>query len=326
MKTRITEMLGIKYPLVCGGMMGLGRAELAAAVSNAGGLGTISANIFSEQEELTKEIEKVKQLTNRPFAMTISMLPEMQSGEITKMYVRTAIEQKVPVVETSGASPEPFIGKLQENGIRVFHKVPAGKPAERYALKAEKIGADAVIIAGFECGGHPGENQVSSLVFVPKVKKRVQIPVIAAGGFADASGFTAALALGADAVTMGTRFVFTEECIAHPDTKQRLIEASENDTVLVQKSIRNTTRVLANEAAERALGIEARGGGLQDLMAVINGKRGRAAWLEGKPDLGLLACGTAVGLIDEVKPVQAVIEEIISESQGVMAQLKQIFG
>lgn len=323
MKTRITEMLGIKYPLICGGMMSLGRAELAAAVSNAGGLGTVSANIFNSKEQLTKEIQRVRELTDKPFAMNISMLPGSHANDVTDMFVQVALEQKVPVVETSGASPEEFIRKLQDNGTKVFHKVPAGVPAERYALKAEKLGADAVVLAGFECGGHPGENQVSSLVFIPKVRKSVGIPIIAAGGFADAAGFSAALALGADAVTMGTRFVLTEECVAHTDTKLRLISASENDTVLVQRSIKNTVRVLANEVAERALGIEARGGGLKELMPVITGMRGRVAWLEGKPDYGLLTCGTAVGLIDEVKSVQQVVDEIITETYEILTRLNK---
>lgn len=325
MKTRISEMLGIKYPIICGGMMNLGRAELAAAVSNAGALGTVSANSCLHEKELIDQIRKVKDLTDKPFALNISMLPDKVSYETALAYVEVAIREQVPVVETSGSNPEALISRLKSNGIKVFHKVPAGRPAERYALKAEAIGVDAVIVAGFECGGHPGEQQVSSLVLIPKVKQKVSIPVIAAGGFAGASGFTAALALGADGVMMGTRFVLTEECVAHPNIKKLLLEAGENDTVLVQKTIRSTSRVLANEAAQKALAIEANGGGLEELMPVINGKNGKIAWLEGKPDYGLLACGMAVGLINEIKPVGQVIEEIINESKEIMDQLNRVF-
>lgn len=305
--------------------MNLGRAELAAAVSDAGGLGTISANSCRDKSELINEIRKVKELTDRPFAINISLLPNKLSYEAAEAYVEAAIGEKVPVVETSGSSPEAFINRLREHGIKVFHKVPAGKPAEKYAVKAERIGVDAVILAGFECGGHPGEQQVSSLVFIPKVKQKINIPLIAAGGFADAYGFTAALALGSDAVTMGTRFVLTKECIAHPDTKKLLIQASENDTVLVQKTIRSTSRVLLNEAAKKALEIEADGGRLDELMPVINGKNGGIAWLDGKPGYGLLACGTAVGLVNEVKSVKQVVEEIINESRRNMDRLNRFF-
>lgn len=324
-KTKITEMTGIEYPVIEGGMMFIGVAELAAAVSNAGGLGSISANMHLSKEDLKNEIRRVRSLTEKPFAVTISMLPVESPNDMTDTYVEAVIEEKVPVVETSGRSPEKFLRRLQENGIKVFHKVPAGRPAEQYAVKAEQIGVDAVIVAGFDCGGHPGINKVSSLIFVRKAVRAVKIPVIAAGGFCDAEGFVAALALGAEAVTMGTRFVMTKECIAHPNIKERLLKAQEYDTMLVQQSIKNTVRVLANAAADRALGMEAREAGIEELLSVIRG-RGKVSWAEGDVDFGMIACGTVIGLIDRVIPAGDVVAEIISGAKQIRERLNRIIG
>jgi nitronate monooxygenase len=323
-KTRITEMLGIKYPIIEGGMMTLGRAELAGAVSAAGGLGTISANIHESKEELQEEIRRVRSITDKPFAVTISMFPMEMPSELTGDYLDAVIEEKVAVVETSGRSPENFIGRLQENGIKVFHKVPAGRPAEQYAVKAEKIGADAVVIAGFECGGHPGVNKVPSLIFIRKAARAVSIPVIAAGGFADAEGFVAALSLGAEAVTMGTRFVLTNECIAHPKVKEHLLKMHESDTMLAQQSIRNTVRVVVNAAAERALGMETREARFDELISVIGGGKGKKGWLEGDMDAGLMACGAVIGLVDRVLPAAEVIEEIVTGAKEIVNRLNSI--
>ncbi len=316
-KTRITEMLGIRYPIIQGGMQWISRAELAAAVSNAGGLGIITAATHKTKEDLQNEIRKTRELTDRPFGVNISMLPEMTADDMTRVYVETVIEERVPVVETSGRSPEPFVRYLKEAGIKLIHKVPS----VRFAKKAEAIGADAVTIVGFECGGHPGMDDVTTLVLVPRAAESLSIPVIAGGGIADARGFVAALALGAEGVVMGTRFVATRECIAHPNFKEWIVKANETDTMLILRSIRNAARVMRNAAAQKALEMENRGASLEELLTVVGGQIGRKALLEGDVDGGTFAIGQAVGLIHEIKPVKEVIEDIVKGAEQIYARL-----
>ncbi|MCL6638869.1 MAG: nitronate monooxygenase [Firmicutes bacterium] len=320
MKTRITELLGIKYPIIQGGMQWLSRAELAAAVSNAGGLGIITAATHAGKEELVAEIRKTRSLTDKPFGVNISMLPEIGPRDKTPLYFEAVIEEKVPVVETSGRSPEEFVPRLKEAGIKLMHKVPA----VRFAKKAEKIGADAVIVVGFECGGHPGMDDVTSLILAPKAASTLSIPVIAGGGIADARGFVAALALGAEGVVMGTRFVATTECLAHPKYKEWIVGAQETDTVMIQRSIRNAARVMKNAAAEKVLAMEARGAGLEELLTVISGQVGKKALFEGDVEGATFAVGQCVGLINEVKPVKEVIGEIVGGVEAILARLQRI--
>lgn len=320
MKTRITELLGIKYPIIQGGMQWLSRAELAAAVSNAGCLGIITAATQPTKRDLVAEIRKTRQLTDKPFGVNISMLPDVGPGDKTPAYFEAVIEERVPVVETSGRSPEQFVPYLKLAGVKLIHKVPA----VRFAEKAQRVGADAVTIVGFECGGHPGMDDVTTMILTPKAAGRLSIPVIAGGGIADARGLVAALALGAEAVVMGTRFVATTESLAHPNLKEWIVKARETDTVIIQRSIGNAARVLKNAAASAVLEMEKRGAGLEELLTVISGQVGRLALCDGDIEGGALPLGQCIGLIDEVKPVQVVIEEIMTGAEDVITRLRQM--
>lgn len=319
-KTRITEMLGIEYPIISGGMQWLSKAELASAVSEAGGLGLITAASFPETEELRDEIRKARTLTDKPFGVNISMLPAMIAGDTTQKYVDIVCEEKVPVVETSGRNPEALVPALKEAGVKIIHKVPA----VRFARKAESVGADAVTIVGFECGGHPGMDDVTSMVLIPRAAETLDIPVIAGGGIADARGFMAALSLGAEAVVMGTRFLATKECPSHANIKEWLVEAQETDTMMIERSIRNAVRVMRNETAEKVLEMEEKGATLDELIVYISGKVGREAWMSGDLDGATIACGQNVGLIHEVKTVKEVIDGIVNGAREIAARLNGI--
>lgn len=318
MQTRITQLLGIKYPVIQGGMQWLSRAEFAAAVSNAGGLGIITAATHATKEALVEEIRKTRALTDKPFGVNISMLPEVGPKDKTAAYFEAVIEEQVPVVETSGRSPGEFVPRLKQAGIKLIHKVPA----VRFAQKAERVGADAVTIVGFECGGHPGMDDVTTLVLTPRTVDSVSIPVIAGGGIADARGFVAALALGAEGVVMGTRFVATKESLAHANYKEWMVNARETDTVMIQRSIRNAARVMKNSAAARVLEMEARGATLEELLTVISGQVGRRALFDGDVEGGTFAVGQCVGLVNEIKTVQEVIEELVTGAEKILARLQ----
>ena len=316
-ETRLTKLLGIKYPIIQGGLQWLATAQLASAVSEAGGLGIISSLSFPDPDSLRKEIRQIRRMTQKPFGVNLSMLPELTRGDRTEEILEVLLEQRVPVLETSGRSPEPFIQKLKSQGIKLIHKVPS----VRFAKKAESIGADAVTVVGFECGGHPGMDDVTSFVLIPSVASSLHIPIIAGGGIADARGFLAALALGADGVLMGTRFVATQECPAHPKIKEWFAKARETDTMMIQRSIRNAARVIKNKAAENTLSMEERGASLEELMTVISGQLGQKALLEGDLEGAIISCGQCVGLIHEIKSVKEVIEEIIREAQAILRNL-----
>jgi len=315
-KTRITELFGIKYPIICGGMHLLSRAELVAAVSNAGGLGILASTTFETKEKLREEIRKTKNLTDKPFGVNLNLFPMMRQRSIEED-IDLFIDEGVEIVESSGASPEAYVPRLKEAGIKIMHKVPA----VRFAQKAEKVGVDAVTIVGFECAGHPGMDDVTSLILVPLTVDTVKIPVVAGGGFCDARSFVAALALGADGVVMGTRFVATHECIAHPKIKEWLVKAKETDTTLIDRSIGLPMRVIKNKPAEKALEMDKRGASLEELLTVISGALGRKAWLEGDIDAGVVSLGMAVGRIHEILSVKEVIDGIIEEAKDICKRL-----
>jgi putative enoyl-[acyl-carrier-protein] reductase II len=319
-ETRLTKLLGITYPIIQGGLQWLATAQLASAVSEAGGLGIISSLSFQDRDSLKKEIRQIREMTNKPFGVNLSMLPELTKGDRTEEILEILLEERVPVVETSGRSPEPFIHKLKSQGIKLIHKVPSA----RFAKKAESIGADAVTIVGFECGGHPGMDDVTSLVLIPSVANFVRIPIIAGGGIADARGFIAALALGAEGVLMGTRFVATQECPAHPKIKEWFVKARETDTMVIQRSIRNAARVIRNKAAEETLSMEERGASLEELLTIISGQMGQKALSDGDLEGAIIACGQCVGLINEIKTVKDVIEEIVQSAQSILARLNSL--
>ena len=319
-QTRLTQLLGIKHPIIQGGLQWLATADLASAVSEAGGLGIISCLSFPSRDSLKKEIRRMKGMTENPFGVNLSMLPELTKGDRTEEILEVILEEKVPVVETSGRNPEPFIQKLRKEGIKLIHKVPS----VRFAQKAESIGADAVTIVGFECGGHPGMEDVTSFVLIPGVASSVRIPVVAGGGIADARGFLAALALGADGVLMGTRFVATQECPAHPRIKEWFVAGRDTDTMIIQRSIRNAARVMKNRAAEKTLALEQRGTNLEELLEVVSGRMGQRALREGDLESAIIPCGQCVGLIQEIKSVREVIEEMIHGAAEILEKLNRM--
>ncbi|MEW5947723.1 MAG: nitronate monooxygenase [bacterium] len=316
-KTRITEMLGIKYPILQGGMQWLAKAELVSAVANAGGFGFITAVSFASAKELRNEIGKTRGMTDKPFGVNISMLPVMMPGDMTEQYVDAACEEGIPAVETAGRSPEPYVARLKQAGVKLIHKVPA----VRFAKKAESVGADAVTIVGFECGGHPGMDDVPTSILVPKAVDELNVPVIAGGGFCDGRGLVAALAWGAEAILMGTRFMASRESPMHENFKRWMVEAKETDTMIVERSIRNAARVIVNDAAKTVAKMEGEGATLEELLPVISGRVGLEAYLGGDVNRGVIACGEVVGRISEIKTVKEIVEGIVAEAEQVMERL-----
>lgn len=318
-KTRITELFGIEHPIIGGAMHLLSRAELVAAISNAGGLGILASTTFENLEDLRAEIQKTRELTKKPFGVNLNLFPAMRPRPIEKD-IDLFIDEGVEIIESSGSSPEPYIARLKESGIKIIHKVPG----VRYARTAERIGCDAVTVVGFECGGHPGLDDVTSLILVPETVDAVSIPVCAGGGFCDSRSFLAALALGAEGVVMGTRFVATEECIAHPKIKEWIVNAKDNDTIIMGKAYRLASRLAKNKPALIAQEMEAKGASLEEVLPVISGAKGKEAWMEGDIDAGVLSMGMVVGRIDRILTVKEVIDEIINGAKKILERLNQL--
>ncbi len=314
-RTRITELFDIKYPIICGGMYWIGRAELVAAVANAGGLGFIVGATFENVDDLRAEIRKARDLTDGPIGLNINLFPALRPQPI-EAWVEIACEEKIPVVETSGHSPEAIVKPLHAGGVKVMHKVPGVK----YARTVERLGCDAVCVVGHECGGHPGMDEVTTLVMVPATVDAVSIPVVASGGFADGRGLVAALALGADAVLMGTRFMATKECRGHPSWKDWLVNAAETDTAYLMKSIKNPSRVIKNAVSAKVMEMEAQGATLEQLIPVIAGQGG-AVFDDGKMDSQLASAGQAIGLIHDVPTVKELIDRIVDEATQIRERL-----
>ena len=307
-ETRITKLFNIEHPIICGGMFWLGRAELAAAVANAGGLCFMTAATFGEAEALRAEIRKARDLTDKPIGLNINLFPSTRPQPI-EAWVEVAVEEKVPVVETSGRSPEPIVGPLREGGVKIMHKVPG----PRYARTAERLGCDAVCIVGYECGGHPGMDQVTSLVLVPLTVDAVQVPVVAGGGFADGRGLAAALALGADAVLMGTRFMATQECRGHPAWKEYLVRATEADTEYLLRSVGNPSRVAKNPLTQKLVEMEARGTTIEEVLPLVVARL-NSAFEEGTVEEDFVSVGQCVGLIHDVPTVKELIDRMVEEA------------
>ena len=293
MRTRITELLGIDYPIIQGGMHYVGFAELAAAVSNAGGLGTITGLTQKSAEDLRNEIRKCKLLTDKPFAVNLTFLPSLATPDYPG-YVKVIIEEGVKVVETAGRNPQQVMPALKEAGIKVIHKCTS----VRHSLKAQSIGCDAVSVDGFECGGHPGEDDVPNFILLPRAADELEIPIVASGGMADGRSLVAALALGADGINMGTRFMATQEAPCHPNVKEALLQATELDTRLVMRPLRNTERVLNNTAAQKLLEKERDLGEnikIDDVLDQVAGVYPKVM-LGGEMEAGVWSCGMVVGL------------------------------
>lgn len=316
-QTRITEMLGIKYPIIQGGMMWLGTAELAAAVSNAGGLGFVTAGCYPSPEEFRAAIRKAKTLTDKPFGVNITAMPSFKPVDKGAL-VDVAISEGVTALETAGRDTEQLVERIKKGKMKWIHK--CGRV--RDAITAERrFGADAVTIVGFECGGAPPMNDITSLILIPLVTSAVKIPVLAGGGISDARGFVAARALGAEGVVMGTRFVASRECRAHDNIKKAIIEARETDTVLVQRSIGSMERVLRNKASEQVLAMEEKGAALEELRPLITGEKAARGWIEGDVNIGLLPMGQVVGQIKEISSVREIIEGIVAGAAAIYRHL-----
>jgi nitronate monooxygenase len=318
MKTRITEMFGIQYPIIQGGMMWVGRAELAAAVSNAGGLGILTALTQPTPQALSEEIERCRSMTDKPFAVNLTLLPSINPPPYLE-YVQAIIDGGVKIVETAGRSPEPFMDAFKAAGIKVIHKCTS----VRHALKAEKVGCDAVSVDGFECAGHPGEDDVTNLVLLPAAYQKLKIPMVASGGIATGSQLAAALALGAEGVNMGSRFVATEEAPVHENMKRAMVDADERQTTLMFRTLGNTCRVFKNSIAMEVVDIEAQPGetDFADLQALVAGARGRERCIEdGAIDDGIWTVGMVVGLIDDIPSCKTLIEGMVSEAKEVLEQ------
>jgi nitronate monooxygenase len=313
-KTRITELLGIRHPIVQGGMMWIASPEFVSTVSNAGALGVMTALTYETPQELAKAIERTRELTSEPFAVNLTLLPTLVPKDYDA-YVDCVIDSGVKIVETAGRNPEPYMEKLKGAGIKVIHKCTA----VRFAKKAQAIGCDVVSIDGFECAGHPGEQDVTSLILIPATADAIDIPIVASGGFGDSRGLVAALALGADAMNMGTRFVATQEAPVHQNIKDWHLRATETDTGLVMRSLKNTERVLMNPIAEQVIELEGKGAPFEELAPLLSGKRGLKALKEGDIDEGLWSAGQVVGLIHDVPTIQELVDRIISEARQLVS-------
>jgi len=312
---RVTRMLGLRYPIVQGGMQWIGRAELASAVSNAGGLGILTALTQPTPEALAQEIARCRSMTDRPFGVNLTILPAASPPPYAD-YVDAIVASGVRIVETAGNSPREFIARFKQHGVTLIHKCTT----LRHALSAERNGVDIVSIDGFECAGHPGEDDIPGLVLIPLAARALRIPVIASGGFADGAGLAAALSLGAEGINMGTRFVCTRESPAHPEIKRRLVASTERDTRLIFRTLDNTARVWKNAVSDEVVALERRPGGctFDDLRPLVAGARGRDAWQSGDADGGVLTAGIALGLIDDIPSCSELIERIGRECEAAL--------
>ncbi|MFT4768283.1 MAG: NAD(P)H-dependent flavin oxidoreductase YrpB (nitropropane dioxygenase family) [Glaciecola sp.] len=317
MKTRITELLGIEHPIIQGGMHYVGFAELAAAVSNAGGLGIITGLTQKTPEDLANEIARCKDMTDKPFGVNVTFLPVVNAPDYPGI-IKVIIDGGVKVVETAGNNPVAYLPALKEAGIKVIHKCTA----VRHALKAQKIGCDAVSVDGFECGGHPGEDDIPNMILLPRAADELEIPFVSSGGMADARSLVASLAMGAEGMNMGTRFLATKEAPVHENVKQAILEATELDTRLVMRPLRNTERVLNNPAVERILATEkARGKELEfgDIAAEVAGVYPRVM-MDGEVDCGAWSCGMVAGLINDIPTCEELISRIMADAEQMIRQ------
>lgn len=313
MKTRITELFGIEYPIVQGGMMWVGTADLAAAVSNAGGLGIITALNQATPESLTQEVARCREMTSKPFGVNVTILPSINPPPYAE-FVQAIIESGVKIVETAGRNPQPFMSAFKAAGVKVIHKCTS----VRHALKAQSIGCDVVSVDGFECAGHPGEDDVTNLVLIPAVAARLSIPILASGGIANGYQMAAAFALGAEGINMGTRFVATREAPVHDNVKQAMVDADERQTTLIMRTLNNTVRVFDNKVAREVLAIEARHGetDFAEIQPLVAGTRGRKQVLEvGDIDAGLWTAGMVIGLIDDIPSCDELLKRIVAEAR-----------
>jgi nitronate monooxygenase len=315
MKTRITELFGIEHPIIQGGMHYVGFAEMAAAVSNAGGLGIITGLTQPTPEALAKEIARCHDMTNKPFGVNLTFLPGFANPPYPE-YIQAIIEGGVKIVETAGRNPQEHLPALKDAAVKIIHKCTS----VRHSLKAESIGCDAVSVDGFECGGHPGEDDIPNLVLLPRASEELSIPFVASGGIANGQQLVAALALGAEGINMGTRFIATQEAPVHQNVKEALVRATELDTRLIMRSLRNTERVLFNPVVEKIAEIEREKGpelSIGDIAQLVGGAYPKIMQ-EGEMDAGVWSCGMVAGLIHDIPTCQELIDRIMTEAEAII--------
>jgi nitronate monooxygenase len=322
MRTRVTETLGIRYPIIQGGMMWVGRAEMAAGVSNAGGLGILTGLTQPTPEDLHKEIARCRTMTDQPFGVNLTMLPSTNPPPY-EAYLDVIIDNKVTALETAGNAPAEFFAKAKAGGVVVIHKCVA----IRHALKAQSHGVDMISIDAFECAGHPGDDDIGGMVLFPAAAKALDIPVIASGGIGDGRGLAAALAMGCEGVNMGTRFCATKEAPIHDNIKKMYVERSERDTNLIMRTLKNTGRCLKNPISDEVVATESRAGGCQfeDIRHLVTGARGRAALESGNGEDGLVWGGQVVGLIDDIPSCAELLDRMVRECREHLAKASSYF-
>jgi nitronate monooxygenase len=314
LKTRFTELVGIEYPIVQGGMMWVGRAELAAAVSNAGGLGILTALTQPTPDALREEIARCRSMTDKPFGVNLTILPSVKPPPYAQ-YREAIIDSGVKIVETAGYNPQEHVAHFKEHGIIVLHKCTA----VRHALSAERMGVDVISIDGFECAGHPGEDDTPGLILIPAAADKLKIPMIASGGFADGRGLVAALSLGADGINMGTRFCATLEAPIHPRVKQLLVDNDERGTHLIFRAFRNTARVCKSSVSDRVVDIlKQPGAKFEDVADLVRGAQGRVTLETGDLDAGLIWAGQVQGLIHDIPSVAELMERVMTEARDLI--------
>jgi len=314
LETRLTKLLGIDHPILSGGMMRVSTAELVSAVANAGALGFLTALTQPTPEALAEEVERTRSMTDKPFGVNLTILPTLKPVPYEE-YGQAIIESGVKVVETAGRSPEPFVPAFEAAGVKVIHKCTS----VRHAVKAQSVGCAAVEIDGFEAAGHPGEDDIPSLILVPRAVDALSIPVIACGGFSEARGLVAALALGAEGISMGTRFLATQEAPVHDNLKQKLVEATELDTLLIFRKFRNTARVFKNSVALEAAEIESRHDSeFEDIAELVAGARGAVVLEEGDMEAGIWSAGVSAALIHDIPSVAELVSRIIDEAEEII--------
>lgn len=314
MQTRMTELFGIEHPIMCGGMLWLCKPNLCAAVSNAGGLGNVTAGNYDSSEQFRDAIRMTKKLTDKPFGVNITLMPSFRiPQELLDDYFRVCCEEKVAAIEVSGAPARKYMDMVHEAGIKIMHKVGA----VRHALNCEKLGYDAVIAAGIEEGGHPLNDDVSSMVLTPRIVDSVKIPVITTGGIADGRGLAAALALGAEGVMMATRFIATHECLVHQNIKEEIIRRQENDTTLITKSIGMQGRALKNDLVQEILELEERGD-TEALWPLLSGQRVKQAWQNGDVNSAAFYVGQSIGLVDRVISCNELMDGMVEQAEQIL--------
>lgn len=312
-QTRVNEMLGIEHPIIQGGMQWVGTADLASAVSNAGGLGILTALTQPSPEDLGKEIDRMREMTDKPFGVNLTILPTITPPPYEE-YLRVAVEKGVKIVETAGANPAQLVPMLKQAGVTVIHKCTS----VRHALSAQQKGVDIVSVDGFECAGHPGEDDIPGLVLLPAAADKLDIPIVASGGIADGRGMAAALALGAEGINMGTRFLCTEEAPVHRNVKEAIVSRSELDTELIFRTLGNTARVASNEVSREVVEKLNAGAEFPEVRDLVSGQRGRKVYENGDLDAGIWSCGIVQGIINDIPTCGEVVTRIANEAADII--------